>query len=414
MRKVECDTIIIIIIIIIVSPLVHPYLWVLLLLLLLQPPRNSFADRILLDQGCLATPVFHKSKRTTMTAPETISDSDLIEQAAVLYKEERLLAAARLLRQVQEDASLTQFHQRLLHNAEICEKAVTELLSEPSSDGWKKQGESHGHYDTSIYYKVEPGARLTCRMETPIPSSLLVPLLSVLNESNLYTEWIPRWTYPFKMGVSQSHQLIQETRGHQIIQIQCDVPWPITPREVLMDVIAVDDIDEQGFIIAKMRTLEANTQELPPGFSIPPLAKNTERIDFDGAVLFRPCPTDHANYATSREKNTEDLILLQFTMYFDAHMAMVPQSVINFITRTVIGHIWGMLLKVAEEVRDGKRPIHAEIIEAKADFYKWVNERTQFMLAEIKATADKKQAAAAAPEETDGTWTMEEVLAINA
>jgi hypothetical protein len=96
-------------------------------------------------------------------------------------------------------------------------------------------------------------------------------------------------------------------------------------------------------------------------------------------------------------------------------MAMVPQSVINFITRTVIGHIWGMLLKVAEEVRDGDRPKHAEMIEEKADFYKWVNERSQFMLAEIKATADKKQAAAAAaPEETDGTWTMDEVLAINA
>jgi hypothetical protein len=355
-----------------------------------------------------------------------ISDSDLIEQAAVLYKEERLLAAARCLRQVQEDASLTKFHQRLLHNAEICEKAVTDLLSEPSSDGWKKQGESHGHYDTSIYYKVESGARLTCRMETPIPSSLLVPLLSVLNESNLYTEWIPKWTYPFKLGVRQSDQLLQETRGHQIIQIQCDVPWPITPREVLMDVIAVDDIDEQGFIIAKMRTLlETNTQDLPPGFSIPPLEKNTERIDFDGAVLFRPCPMDHPNYATSREKNTEDLILLQFTMYFDAHMAMVPQSVINFITRTVIGHIWGMLLQVAEEVRDGKRPKHAEAIAAKPDFYKWVNERTQFMLAEIKATstagtsasasstADKKQTAAA-PQETDGTLTMEEVLAINA
>jgi hypothetical protein len=350
-------------------------------------------------------------------AQEPISDSDLMEQAAVLYQEERILEAARLLRQVQEDASLTQFHQRLLHNAEICEKAVTDLLSEPSStststsdDGWKKQGESHGHYDTSIYYKVESGARLTCRMETPIPSSLLVPLLSVLNESSLYTEWMPRWNYPFKMGVRQSDQLLQETRGHQIIQIECDVPWPLTPREVLMDVIAVDDIDQQGFIIAKMRTLETmKTQDLPAGFSIPPLKKNTERIDFDGAILFRPCPTDHANYATSREKNTEDLILLQFQMYFDAHMAMVPQSMINFITRTVVGHIWGMLLQVAEEVRDGERPIHAEAIAAKPDFYKWVDERTQFMLAEIK-----KQAAAAVPEETDGTWTMKEVLEINA
>ena len=97
-------------------------------------------------------------------------------------------------------------------------------------------------------------------------------------------------------------------------------------------------------------------------------------------------------------------------------MAMVPQSVINFITRTVIGHMWKMLLQVAEEVRDGTRPKFSEAIDAKADFYKWVNERTQFMLAAIsKATADKKQAmAAAALEETGGTSTMEEEdLAMN-
>ena len=91
-----------------------------------------------------------------------------------------------------------------------------------------------------------------------------------------------------KVGVRKSEQLIQETRGHQIIQLQCDVPWPITPREVLMDGIDVDDIDEQEFIIAKMRTLEADAQDLPSDFSIPPLEDNMERIAFDGAVLFRP------------------------------------------------------------------------------------------------------------------------------
>jgi hypothetical protein len=214
---------------------------------------------------------------------------------------------------------------------------------------------------------------------------LLVPLLSVLNESELYHTWIPSWTHPFRLGVQKSQQLLHDTRGHQIIQVQCDVPWPMASREVLMDVIAIDDIDKNGYIVAKMQSL--NTEESQKNqisnFEVPPVDPGMERIDFDGAVLFRSCPVDHPNYANAKEKFTEDLILLQFVIYFDAHM-MVPQSVINFLTRTVIGHIWNMLLNVAEQVRDGTRKEHKEVIERKVDFYKWVEERSQFMLRQME------------------------------
>jgi hypothetical protein len=96
--------------------------------------------------------------------------------------------------------------------------AVGDLLSAPGDD-WIKQGESHGkNGDFTIYYKVQEGARLTCRIESPIPTSHLVPLLSVLNESELYEEWIPTFHRPFKMGVTSSKQLATFSRGHQVIQ----------------------------------------------------------------------------------------------------------------------------------------------------------------------------------------------------
>jgi hypothetical protein len=326
-----------------------------------------------------------------MTNP---TEQDLIDQAKVYFDEEKLFEAARVLRQVDSSSPLlTDFHRKLQKNALVCEKAVAELLSSPNSDDnnnngeeeWKKQGETNGSYPTTIYYKVEPGARLTCRMETPVPSSLLVPLLSVLNESELYHTWIPSWTHPFRLGVQKSQQLLHDTRGHQIIQVQCDVPWPMASREVLMDVIAIDDIEKNGYIVAKMQSL--NTEESQKyqisNFEVPPVDPGMERIDYDGAVLFRSCPVDHPNYANAKEKFTEDLILLQFVIYFDAHM-MVPQSVINFLTRTVIGHIWNMLLNVAEQVRDGTRKEHKEVIERKVDFYKWVEERSQFMLRQME------------------------------
>ena len=47
-----------------------------------------------------------------------------------------------------------------------------------------------------------------------------------------------------------------------------------------------------------------------------------------------------------------------------------------------------MFLYVAEGVRDGKRPQHKEAIEEKADLYRWIERRTDFMLAKLKQASD--------------------------
>ena len=315
---------------------------------------------------------------------EPPNDLELVDQADEFFNEEKLLVAARTLRKVKSgQTNLSEKHLKLLKIADLLESAVHDFLSPPGSD-WKKQGESHGSYDTSIYYKVESGGRLTCRIETPIPKDMLVPILSVLNESGLYRTWIPSWSWPVRLGVQDSRQLVNDRKGHQVIQIKCDAPWPMASREVLMDVIAVDDIEESGCIIAKMQALDTGSSGdstlLPEGFELPQLEKGSERVDFDGSILFRACPTDHPNYESSRKKLSGDLILLQYTIYFDAKMFAVPQSWINFITRVVIGRIWSMLLKVAEEVKNGERKEHVEIIRQKADFYAWLEERCQLLL----------------------------------
>ena len=353
------------------------------------------------------------------------SVEDFIDIVNEHIREERLLEAARLLRlmkqQNQKDADddggdndgspglyvLTDEHRRLLHTADVIEQSVQEMLSSPDDNGdegvgksgnsnggcWTKQGESHGDHDFTIYYKVDTSesgsAKLTCRIESPIPQSLLVPLLSILNESDLYHTWIPSWQRPFRLGIASSKQLLHDTRGHQIIQVLCNVPWPLSKREALFDVQAVDDIASRGFIIAKMRTVtdEMAKYDLPSTFTVPDVPPGTERAEFDGSVLFRACPVDHPCYESARNKTLqeeddegEDLVLVQFSMFFDAHMTMVPQSMINFITRSAIGVIWSMLLNVAEQVRDGTRREHCEVIAQKADFYEWVEQRVGVLL----------------------------------
>ncbi|KAG7370010.1 hypothetical protein IV203_027756 [Nitzschia inconspicua] len=361
----------------------------------------------------------------------TLHDGSLDKAVEGLVQEERHLAAARLLRRrLDTSKPISEDHRKLLRNADVIERAVAELLSSPKND-WIKQGESHGkNGDFTIYYKIQEGAKLTCRIESPIPTSHLVPLLSVLNESGLYHEWIPTFHRPFKLGVTSSKQLVSFSRGHQVIQVQCSVPYPIYPREALFDVVAIDDIDENGYIIAKMTTVtEGNCSNLPDIFDFPGVTTGFERCDFDGAVLFRACPTDHANYESAKRKcDGQDLILTTFSFHFDARLRYIPQALINFVTREALDIIWNMLLNVAEQVRDGTRTQHCEVIAQKKEFYEWVKDRCQFMLDKMKSKSDDRHSSGLSrnspkvnvscdteecEEKKDDNWTMQDILRLN-
>ena len=67
--------------------------------------------------------------------------------------------------------------------------------SVPTNPPWQVQGEHMGKRDVSVYYRTDTatGAKLTARIESPIGTDMLVPLLSVLNESELYASWLPNW-----------------------------------------------------------------------------------------------------------------------------------------------------------------------------------------------------------------------------
>jgi len=102
------------------------------------------------------------------------------------------------------------------------ERVIGIHLKPPTlEDGWKKQTEVHGNRDTIIYYKVEDPSKLICRIETPIEASLLVPFLAVIQGTQLfYDTWMPRWRFPFQMGVRKSLKLAdQPGRGAQVVQV---------------------------------------------------------------------------------------------------------------------------------------------------------------------------------------------------
>jgi len=288
-------------------------------------------------------------------------------------REERLLRAADELKKL-PPGLLEGRHREILERAADFERAIADLIEDPNNDkSWKKQGESHGKRDAVIYYKVDSHSRLTCRIETPIEASLLVPILSVLNESSLYATWIPSWTMP-KVGIDSSEQLEQASRGTQTIRIRANVPWPYSQREALIKAVAVDEIDERGFVAIRI------SSDVPVGGVVPPPSPQVERIDFEGAMLLRPCPRNHELLLKSKHVYREPLILVSFKMFADPRMTGIPTSFMNFVTRTVIGTIFFCFLEVAEAVKHGKRPKHMQAIAEKKDFYDWMALRIGILL----------------------------------
>jgi hypothetical protein len=159
------------------------------------------------------------------------SDAEILAQAEQYLKEDRLNDALLEFRKVKNSNSLTVMHNEGIRKGEYIEEVYNKLES-PASEGWTKQGESHGHRDFITYYKVENGGKLWCRIESVIEASLYVPLLAVLNETNLYDTWFPKWSFPH-LGIQQSKKIKQAGRVEQLVQLTVDLPFPLNKREVM-------------------------------------------------------------------------------------------------------------------------------------------------------------------------------------
>jgi len=306
-----------------------------------------------------------------------INDKDLIREAEEQYEAQRCFLAADCLKKVSDQSLLKANHRRIIEMAKMAAD-VKEQLMRPHPQEWKKQGECHGQRDTIIYYKIAPDNAMICRVETPIESSLLVPLLSVLNESDLYDSWMPSYKFP-KLGVSKSEVLKRFGQaGHQILDLCFHMPFPFQHRQCIQHGFAVDSIDADSCIIIKVEGMDTGKHF---EIDVPEPAKGYKRVDFDAGFLVRSCPPDHPSLAKSKHKYPADekLLLISFLQHLNLRVAGIPLSFINFFSRTVMGQLWGELLHVAEDIKTGKRPAHKKAIDENAELYGWVEERVQVM-----------------------------------
>ncbi len=329
--------------------------------------------------------------------------SKRLDKARILGEDDKLLLAARYLRGI-DSRHLQKFHHDILREAAIFQQLLN-TTTDPS--GWVKQGQHIGRHNFSIHYKIREtphGQDLSCQLETVLRSELLVPIISVLNESELYTTWLPNWTVP-KLQVTKSEKIQQSGRCSQVINVETEVPWPLASRQVILKAVACDNIDrfpaeendttttcvdeDGGRIIIRIQSLDSE-DNIGEGLNIPACEKHVVRLKVQGCFIIEKCPADHAmtqclikydDRIARAESSREDLVLVTFRFCVDPQLTNVPKSFINFFVRTVIGQMWNKFLNVAEEVKDGLRPAHSEAIAMKRELvYEWVEERTKVLL----------------------------------
>lgn len=332
---------------------------------------------------------------------ENMTDEQLLNAGLLHFRNDRLLAGAPFFRTIRNQSLIhdspqnTEFFRRAL----LAEKLRADLSQPIKEGGWTKQGESHGDRDFITYYKTEEGGKLKCRIESVIESSLYVPFLATLNETDLYDTFFPHWHFPFKLGIHRSNRLQQCGRAEQLVQLTVDLPFPLKKREIILHGVCDEDCDNNtaagGTVGAKLVTADESFDN--SSGVVPPPEAGIVRMGFEADLMFCICPPDHAALTKSKSSKAkyragEKLILVTAVLYIDPRIALVPQAFMNFCTRTAIGTVWKQFLRIAEEVREGKRGDHAELIAKKREeVYDWIDERAVFMLA--SGTSDTSIAA---------------------
>lgn len=339
-----------------------------------------------------------------MATPQTtMDDTSLIQRAEQEISEERVLAAARLLRQVKDTSKLSEKLLKDLDVAADFEASIADMLTfNPKEEGWTKQAEKHAKFDTAIWYKVDKNHHLTCRMEAAIPASLLVPIIAAMNECELYGTWMPSWRFP-RIGYRRVSKLRDFGRGNLIYQVIVDMPPPYHARDAVVQYVtqylntcvlnrlllhlvyfslfdsarAIDEIDFGSKIIVRAKPLKTKDDD----DCVPDLERRTVRIDLDATLVIQACPLDHPLLVNSKINYPKGERILLFTakQCVDAHVSYVPISLINFFTRQFLQTFLVSFLSVGVAIRDGKHPEYQKAMESKPDLYEWVSQRVKLL-----------------------------------
>uniref|UniRef100_A0A1J3ITC8 START domain-containing protein n=1 Tax=Noccaea caerulescens TaxID=107243 RepID=A0A1J3ITC8_NOCCA len=201
---------------------------------------------------------------------------------------------------------------------------LSKSSNETSYGDWKVK---HDHEDCRVMYREglegSPFHTLLVEgyMDGPIEDCLCVSW-----ESSLYEKWWPNSAFPaFKILETKCLQKFRN--DEQICLVRMKVPWPMTNREAIVQFFLFEYFKD-GLVIILLNSVSAS--EVETGIS------EAVRIDLVGGVAI--------------QKVSSQRSYLRYISEFDIKLDLIPPSLINFMSRQLLGNGFRLFKKTIGSV----------------------------------------------------------------
>ncbi|XP_023641703.1 uncharacterized protein LOC17893254 isoform X2 [Capsella rubella] len=147
--------------------------------------------------------------------------------------------------------------------------------------------------------------------------------LCVCWESSFYEKWWPKMVFP-SFRVLEAKCLQKCRIDEQICLLRVKAPWPLTDREAILQFF-VFEYFKDGLVIILLNSIEVESNGIAE-------VANAVRIDFVGGVAI--------------QKGTPERSYVRFIAEVDIKLDLVPPSLINFMSRQLLGNGFTLFKKV--------------------------------------------------------------------
>jgi hypothetical protein len=271
-----------------------------------------------------------------------------IQEIKDLFYKDKLPQAYKKLRQLEEEfkddpnfkALVDQTEELFILREDIKEAdKCLELLAD--LDTWELVKETD---NIAIFSKTSARdflVRAELLIETPF-----FPVLSVFNEIELLPEWIQ---------VLKSVTVVSElSHFRRVLWYKFNLPWPASNRDMIVNAFGVT-LPENNSIMVLLRQIEGNSFL---GAQIP---------DPDGGDVRITLKTGLINLMKRADNQTQ----VSFIVHSDPHVAIVPESLLNYCTQTAIYYF---MKSMHDQATQYSGSIYEKRINEKSEIYQEITE----------------------------------------
>ncbi|CAK8544170.1 unnamed protein product [Lathyrus sativus] len=213
--------------------------------------------------------------------------------------------------------------------------------SSTSDTGWKLKQDNE---EFRVMYRVGPEGTpyhtllVEGYVDGPVDVSLCLSW-----ESTLYKKWWPQFTIPsFKVLASDCLQKVQT--GEQIALVRMKPPWPLSTREAIVHYYLFEYFqDDLIVVLLKSVTEPERVNETIDGFNndVIPEANGVVRIDLVGGYVIQKVTSERSYFRTIAN--------------LDIKVDFMPPSLVNFISRQLIGSGFRLYQKAVASMMNNDR-----------------------------------------------------------